>query len=913
MLEMMKYATENTLERSEFAEFFLGRLGRGGLSAVKEAEFNAMVSTMMFAALNVRQQKKLVELEDQLQDAKVNAATAKEQGITGTPLKLLKRDVSEIEDKVKEEQTRLMKLTSAANREAVKAHTEDPELDDDAMEGKDIQEEHVRIAEKMCYPFMAPWCTKDEVKALSGHIDRNAELTFQAGNSVFRFTGSVGYMEYRYQIYSGLKQREGVVAMDCVVESVELTGLHTVDVKWVVPFKKIHGNEFFESRGCSTFKFNYSGKIVSVVIVRKRVVVDSPNLAHPEEVDKYQLKIAAEIAKAKFRKARTALKVTRLISSQQSLMETEKAAESQLREDHPDSLMLRPELKLKFHELCRAVTPIIWHRVMLQRLRTLVNEFRRMSEKEMSTMYTRLQVLKELCRSEEQYHTGLMVIQTCIVSTLQKYFVSSKAQADTPTGLGAFFLLLDEMVIVHGQMRDLLEIAIDVHAGVGVEGDISVIFDDLSRTVCEAYPTYLNRMLAVVRAIEEARKDDKALNAVIMAAQTTVIITADGERLDPKGLGIAAHLFRPMQRLADYNALLEKAVKLTAIGSSEHHKLPSLQRSLERMQATGGLIDDALHAYKKLERLETSIVGMHHAATTPVYDEEFAVEGRIMIKEGDMEYTVYGGYGIEQIAVRIYLLSDLILLLKPVEGTEGVKQKYTLVQRILLEGIQCSKDNMSREFKLKTIGQINHKLRAKTPIVCKEWIEAIEGATLAIAEDREHHRHSDTQQGRKLLEKGIMNMSVVDKMEPPDFNPPKDQEVLIAMREHALYHNYVLRFHHEFMLRLNSVLAVKDSHNWLQIQELQVDSSGKYGCLKFKPYLKHHDWYFHCEDLGHLQEILRRRCHEKGREFRITFQETLVLTLSSTRRQNLLLTLSISLSLNIVYLFSNYYSVFIFQ
>lgn len=61
-----------------------------------------------------------------------------------------------------------------------------------------------------------------------------------------------------------------------------------------------------------------------------------------------------------------------------------------------------------------------------------------------------------------------------------------------------------------------------------------------------------------------------------------------------------------------------------------------------------------------------------------------------------------------------------------------------------------------------------------------------------------------------LLEQGVQNVSSIgEQLELPEFDHTRDDEVHISMRKSMLYHNYRLRFHEGFMLRINVNDALK--------------------------------------------------------------------------------------------------------
>jgi len=104
------------------------------------------------------------------------------------------------------------------------------------------------------------------------------------------------------------------------------------------------------------------------------------------------------------------------------------------------------------------------------------------------------------------------------------------------------------------------------------------------------------------------------------------------------------------------------------------------------------------------------------------------------------------------------------------------------------------------------------------------------------------------------------------------------------MKKHTIvWHTYKVRFCRTYMLRINNVGDVKDSHKYGHITELEV-TSAKYCTIKFVSYVPHDAWVVYCTDMEAFVNNLASYSRHQGITINVNFNGTKAFPMRDTVR-----------------------------
>jgi len=315
--------------------------------------------------------------------------------------------------------------------------------------------------------------------------------------------------------------------------------------------------------------------------------------------------------------------------------------------------------QMALQNLIRALKPVVHSWLIRKRMRQLVMMARQVKCPDLKKTQTRIQVLREILSSEESYVKLIYELLNLFLLPTRDMIIKSSFGWGTPRQREDYLMFtcsVEEMCMHHTTY--LATIKESTHK-VGKQGSVASVFTKISHSLRTSYLTYLNRMTGVRMMLETKMKKDKEF-AKFIRSQSTQSKTG-------QGLGFAAFLISPLQRLVAYGLLLERLVATTP---AEDEQLPGLNEALRLIQEAQNAVNGNKAEFVKLMMLQRSLRGCDFA---------IVAEGRKLLKESQVasvrsSSVPFRTYSLTEDILKLYLMNDLLLIAKPVEehGLETV-------------------------------------------------------------------------------------------------------------------------------------------------------------------------------------------------------------------------------------------------
>ena len=153
--------------------------------------------------------------------------------------------------------------------------------------------------------------------------------------------------------------------------------------------------------------------------------------------------------------------------------------------------------------------------VLRSRIRKLVTSHKEACKVTSSELYTRVQVMREICKSEEEYFVSLTLIKYRFLEPITKYLEENNMVH--PASWMGFRRQLSILIEVHGQTRKILA---QTQAERSTGHEVITIFQDMVKKGFRSYPQYLNRMNSVRRQLDDMAQKDNKFGALLQTCAT---------------------------------------------------------------------------------------------------------------------------------------------------------------------------------------------------------------------------------------------------------------------------------------------------------------------------------------------------------------------------------------------------------
>jgi len=302
--------------------------------------------------------------------------------------------------------------------------------------------------------------------------------------------------------------------------------------------------------------------------------------------------------------------------------------------------------------LIKRLKPVVHSWVLRRRIRKLVAMARdsKCSDKNLKHMRERVYVVRETIESEEKYVAVLHEILVLFLLPIRDMMMQDshhwgKATARKREEFLMFLSSVEEMCMHHTLYLDSLNATT---TRVGADGDLSGVFLRIAAGIESTYHTYLNRMLPIQKTLQaHMKKDPEFVEFLTKQSKQSKICP---------GNGFASFLIQPLQRFVAYATLLDRIVHLTP--DEDVHK-GNMIKALDVLRLAQASVDDRQAEYRKLALMQQMLTTNY----------SYVTEGRSLVSETKAKQITERRSTFSQrseMAIRLYLLSDYLLITTPI-------------------------------------------------------------------------------------------------------------------------------------------------------------------------------------------------------------------------------------------------------